>query len=77
MPVSEEGVGVCWQRWDCRMSEQHYRSIGSIFGLLVGFGVMKAFALSGIVWAALLGAGGCVAGAVVAEKVFAWKRRKD
>ena len=77
MPVIGARIDHCWQGRDGRMSEQHYRSVGSIVGLAVGFGVMKALTLSGIVWAALFGAGGCVAGAIAAEKFFAWKQRRD
>ncbi len=59
-----------------RMSEDNYRSIGSIMGLAAGVGLMMALGFSGIVAGAAFGAGGCVAGAIAAEKFFAWNQRR-
>lgn len=57
------------------MSEQIYRSIGSIIGLAAGVGLMTSLGYSGVTAGALFGAGGCVAGAIAAEKLFAWNQR--
>lgn len=59
------------------MTEQNYRSIGAIVGLSAGIGLMVLLGYSGIVASALFGAGGCVSGAIVAEKLYARNRRKD
>lgn len=59
-----------------RMSEDNYRSIGSIMGLAAGVGLMMALGYTGIVAGAAFGAGGCVAGAIAAEKFFAWNQRR-
>ena len=58
------------------MSEDNYRSIGSIIGLATGIGLMMALGYSGMVAGAVFGAGGCVAGAITAEKFFAWNQRR-
>ena len=59
------------------MSEDNYRSIGSLIGLLAGVGLMRWLGYSGMVAGAAFGAGGCVAGAIAAEKLFAWNQRRD
>lgn len=58
------------------MTESAYRSIGSILGLTTGIVLMVAFGFSGIIPGALFGAGGCVAGAITAEKLYAWIKHK-
>ncbi len=58
------------------MSEEIYRSVGSIVGLVLGIVLMRSLGFGGIVSGALYGAGGCVAGAVLAEKLYAWKGRR-
>ena len=63
--------------WAQFMSEQHYRSVGSIIGLVAGLGLMVLFGYAGMVPGALFGAGGCVAGGITGEKVFAWNQRRD
>ena len=58
------------------MSEDHYRSIGSIIGLSAGIGLMVLLGYTGMIAGAAFGAGGCVAGAIAAEKCFAWNQRR-
>ncbi len=58
------------------MTEDTFRTIGAIIGLSAGIGLMLAMGFSGIVFGALFGAGGCVSGAVTAEKLHAWKNQK-
>ena len=58
------------------MSEDNYRSIGSIVGLAAGIGLMISLGFAGMVAGAAFGAGGCVAGAIAAEKLFAWHQRR-
>jgi hypothetical protein len=58
------------------MSEDSCRSIGAIIGLALGIVLMRVLDLSGMVAAALFGAGGCVAGAVTAEKLHAWNKSR-
>lgn len=59
------------------MSEQTYRTIGSLLGLAIGIVLMFALGFRGIVPSALFGAGGCVAGAIAAEKLYASSRKRD
>jgi len=58
------------------MTENGYRSAGSIIGLTMGIVVMVAFGFGGVIPGALFGAGGCVAGAVTAEKLYAWNKNR-
>jgi hypothetical protein len=58
------------------MSEQSYRSIGSIIGLALGIGLMLALGFSGIIPGAVFGAGGCVLGGIAAEKLYAWNKSR-
>ena len=57
------------------MSEDTYRTIGAICGLIAGIGMMVGLGLVHIVWGALFGAGGAVAGGICGEKFFASRRR--
>ena len=59
------------------MTEQTYRTIGSLLGLVSGIALMYVFGWRGIVPSALMGAGGCVAGAVTAEKLYAARVKRD
>jgi hypothetical protein len=59
------------------MSEQTYRTIGSLLGLAIGIALMYLLGLRGIVPSALFGAGGCVAGAIIAEKLYASSKKRD
>jgi hypothetical protein len=60
------------------MSEQAYRSIGSIIGLALGVGLMMAVGFQEkILPGAVFGAGGCVLGGIVAEKFYAWNKNRD
>jgi hypothetical protein len=58
------------------MTEDRYRSIGSVIGLALGIGLMVALGFGGIIPGALFGACGCVAGAITAERLCAWNKRK-
>lgn len=52
------------------MTRDTYRTIGALTGLAIGVLLTVAFGYSGqIIPSALLGAGGCVAGAVIAERL--------
>ncbi len=53
------------------MSEDTYRTIGAISGLLLGMLLMVALGMGGMVAGALFGAGGAVTGGICGEKVFA------
>jgi hypothetical protein len=57
------------------VNRDRYRTIGALLGLAAGWGLMRGLGLSGIAVAAVFGAGGCVAGAIAAEKVYAWNQR--
>lgn len=59
------------------MTEQTYRTIGSLLGLAMGIALMFLLGLRGIVPSALLGAGGCVAGAITAERLYASNHRRN
>ncbi len=59
------------------MSEQTYRTIGALLGLALGIALMLVLGLRGIAFSALFGAGGCVAGAITAERIYASNRRQD
>lgn len=59
------------------MTEQTYRTIGSLLGLAMGITLMMLLGLRGIAYSALFGAGGCVAGAITAERIYASGRRRD
>lgn len=58
------------------MSEENYRTIGALIGLSSGIGLMMLLGYSGMVAGAAFGAGGCVAGAIAAEQLFAWNQRR-
>ena len=53
------------------MTQERYRSIGAIAGLVIGLGVMFAIGRGGMISGFLFGAGGAVVGGIVGEKVFA------
>jgi hypothetical protein len=57
------------------MSEDRYRSIGAMIGLAIGIGLMMALGYGGVIPGAAFGAGGCVAGAIAAEKAYAWNKK--
>ncbi|MEM9826667.1 MAG: hypothetical protein AAF958_08760 [Planctomycetota bacterium] len=58
------------------MSAETTRRVGAITGLVLGIAVMYAIGKVGLIPAFFLGAGGCVAGAMVAERVHA-SRNQD
>jgi hypothetical protein len=60
-----------------RLSEQQSRSLGAILGLSLGILLSKLLGFSGPVALAGLGAGGCVAGAIAAERMYAWIHGSD
>lgn len=49
--------------------EQTYRSIAAITGLVLGLLVMWLLGLNGMLWGALFGAGGAVAGGMTGERL--------
>jgi outer membrane lipoprotein SlyB len=52
------------------MTQDTYRTIGALTGLAAGVLLTVAVGYSGqIIPSALLGAGGCVAGAIIAERI--------
>ncbi len=57
------------------MNKDHYRTIGALLGLVAGVGLMRGVGISGIIPAAVFWAGGCVVGAIAAEKFYAWNQR--
>jgi len=67
----------CNERWVGRitgneMTQDRYRSIGSLIGLALGIVLMLALGWSGVVPSAVLGAGGCVCGAITGERLYVW-----
>jgi hypothetical protein len=58
------------------MTEQTCRSIGALAGLLGGVAVMRGLGFTGLVPAAVLVAGGCVLGAIAAEKFYRWRQQR-
>ncbi len=54
------------------MTEDTYRTIGALSGLGFGIGLMMSLGLAGILPSAIFGAGGCVIGAVTAERIYRW-----
>ena len=58
------------------MNRDRYRSIGSIIGLTLAVAGMVALGWRGVLPGAVLGAGGCVAGAIAGEKLYAWHSSK-
>lgn len=52
------------------MSEDTYRSIGAISGLVIGMVVMFSLGFGGMIPGALFGAGGAVAGGICGEKFY-------
>ncbi|WP_198953776.1 hypothetical protein [Rhodopirellula sp. MGV] len=52
------------------MTRDRYRSIGAIIGLVVGFSLMKAFGLGGVLVGAVFGASGALIGGIVGEQVY-------
>jgi len=57
------------------MTEDNYRTLCSILGLLIGLGIMFTAGWGGMIPGAIFGAGGAVAGGIVGEKLFARKQR--
>ncbi len=57
------------------MKEETYRTIGALVGLALGIGLMQVLGLSGVLFGAVFGAGGCVTGAVTAETIFRWSNQ--
>ena len=57
------------------MNKDRYRTIGALLGLTTGLGLMMGLGFSGVLPSAVFGAGGCVAGAIAAEKFYAWNQR--
>ncbi|QDS96161.1 hypothetical protein FF011L_49690 [Roseimaritima multifibrata] len=57
------------------MSEQNYRTIGAISGLVLGMVAMRVLGFGGMIPGAVFGAGGAVLGAMAAERVFRRTRR--
>jgi outer membrane lipoprotein SlyB len=57
------------------MSEDNYRTICSVLGLVIGLGIMFASGWGGMIPGAIFGAGGAVAGGIIGEKLFARKHR--
>lgn len=57
------------------MSEQNYRTIGAICGLVLGMVAMRVLGFGGMIPGAVFGAGGAVLGAMAAERVFRRVRR--
>ncbi len=57
------------------MNKDRYRTIGALLGLAAGVGLMRVIGIAGIIPAAVFWAGGCVAGAIAAEKLYAWNQR--
>lgn len=52
------------------MTRESYRTIGALIGLAAGIAVTVGLGLTGqLVPSALFGAAGCVAGAIIAEKL--------
>lgn len=45
------------------------RRIGALSGLILGIAIMYAIGMPGLVPAFILGAGGCVAGAMIGERI--------
>jgi len=56
------------------MSEQAYRTIGSLAGLVLGIALMWLLGFGGMIPGALFGAGGAVLGGMAGERVA---RRKS
>jgi hypothetical protein len=46
------------------------RSIGAILGLSIGVSVMWMMGLGGLVYAFIFGAGGCVMGGMIGERIL-------
>lgn len=53
------------------MNAESTRRLGAITGLSLGIGLMYAIGRVGLVPAFILGAGGCVAGSMIAERIAA------
>lgn len=51
------------------MTEQGYRSIFAILGLVLGLGLMVLLGLGGMIPGAVFGAGGAVVGGITGERV--------
>ncbi|QEG43233.1 hypothetical protein [Roseimaritima ulvae] len=57
------------------MSEQNYRTIGSLCGLALGLAMMWALGIGGMIPGALFGAGGAVLGGITGERLAARRPR--
>ena len=57
------------------MSEDTYRMICSLCGIVLGLGIMFAAGFAGMIPGAIFGAGGAVAGGIVGEKLHARSKR--
>lgn len=55
------------------MRRTTYRQIGAIVGLAGGLAVMYAIGNVGLIPAFVLGGGGCVATAIIAERLYDFK----
>lgn len=53
------------------MTQEAYRSIGAIAGLIIGIALMLALGYGGMIPGFLFGAGGAVAGGISGEKIYA------
>ena len=51
------------------MTEQGYRSLFAILGLVLGLGLMTLLGLGGMIPGAVFGAGGAVVGGITGERV--------
>ena len=59
------------------MTEQTFRTIGSLLGLAIGIALMLLVGVRGSVPSALFGAAGCVTGAGAAEKIYASSKNRN
>ncbi|NND97785.1 MAG: hypothetical protein HKN47_10705 [Pirellulaceae bacterium] len=57
------------------MSEDNYRTICSIIGLVVGLAIMFAAGWGGMIPGAIFGAGGAVTGGIIGEKLYRRKQK--
>ncbi|MEC8473425.1 MAG: hypothetical protein VXZ38_02130 [Planctomycetota bacterium] len=56
------------------LSERHYRSAGACLGLLLCYYTSRSLERDGVVELACFWSVGCVAGAIVGQRVFQWMR---
>lgn len=57
------------------MTEDTFRTIGAVTGLILGIGLMMGLGYTGMVPGAIFGAGGTVAGGMSGEKFYQWRGR--